>query len=140
VRGRVSSNVVSRAVTDYQGLVAAHADAIAPYRRSGADVPPQVPPGFRPAFPVPMFESGLERQLGAVVLLRADGRVDDVLIDLNIEAFRDAVDSAVRATQFIPATRAGVPVAGWLVLRFDFLIQGSEPDIRTMVDEAVPRR
>lgn len=136
VHGAVRSSVVTREVPDYHGLVAAYADAIAPFRSSNADVPPQVPAGFMPPFPVAEFEGGLERQLGAVVLVRADGFVDDVLIDRDMEAFREAVDTAVRGTQFIPATRAGVPVAGWLALRFDFLILGSAPEIKKMVSEA----
>jgi hypothetical protein len=136
VRGAVTSSVVTRAVPDYHGLAAAHADAIAPYRASGADVPPQVPIGFAPPFPAAEFDGGFERQLGAVVLVRADGNVDDVLIDRDLEAFREAVDIAVRGTQFIPATRSGVPVAGWMALRFDFLILGSAPEIRKMVSEA----
>jgi len=136
VRGAVRSSVVTREVPDYHGLVASNADAIAPYRHANAEVPPQVPAGFMPAFPVAEFEGGFERQLGAVVLVRADGFVDDVLMDRDMEAFREAVDSAVRGTQFIPATRAGVPVAGWLALRFDFLILGSAPEIKKMVSEA----
>lgn len=136
VRGAVTSSVVTRAVSDYHGLAAAHADAIAPIRASGADVPPQVPAGFAPPFPVAEFESGFERQLGAVVLVHADGNVEDVLIDRDQDDFREAVDAAVRGTQFIPATRSGVPVAGWMVLRFDFLILGSAPEIRKMVNES----
>jgi hypothetical protein len=136
VRGAVRSSVVTREVSDYHGLVAANAEAIAPYRSSNADVPPQVPAGFMPPFPVAEFEGGFERQLGAVLLVRADGFVDEVLMDRDVEAFREAIDTAVRGTQFIPATRAGVPVAGWLALRFDFLILGSAPEIKKMVSEA----
>lgn len=77
-----------------------------------------------PAYPPPLRALGVEGEVEARVVVRADGSVGGArLLSSSDPGFTAAVREALAAVRFQPAERAGRPVASWVTLRLRFRLE-----------------
>jgi protein TonB len=88
------------------------------------DVPARPLAPIEPAYPPQLRALGLEGDVAARVVVRADGSVGGAqLVASSDEAFTAAVREALERARFEPARREGRPVASWVTLRLRFRLE-----------------
>jgi TonB family protein len=110
------------------------AGVAAGFRYEGsAPVEPPVPPGdLMPVYPPEALAIGWQGSVVALVAVDAAGGVTNVHFERDDAWLNPAIEAMLRATRFAPATQAGVALAGYAVLRFDFRILGSPEEVATL--------
>jgi hypothetical protein len=78
-------------------------------------------------YPQAALESGVERRVATLVMLRADGTIADAQLARDDPLFGPAVLEALKSARFAPAEIDGNAVPYWAIVEFVFLIGRPAP-------------
>ncbi len=79
------------------------------------------------SYPQAALEAGAQRRVAALVMLRADGSIEDAQLARDDPLFGPAVLAALKSARFSPAEIGGDPVPYWAIVEFVFLIGHPAP-------------
>jgi outer membrane biosynthesis protein TonB len=82
-------------------------------------------------YPQAALESGVQRRVAALVMLRADGTIEDAQLARDDPLFGPAVLEALKSARFAPAEIDGNVVPYWAIVEFVFLIGRPPPQAVT---------
>lgn len=96
---------------------------------------------IRPDFPKTLEQEGAEGRVKVQFIVRPDGSLDKILvIDSTHDAFSQAAIEALKAVEWKPGTRNGVPISCRIILPVDFRFQNGNEKVDTIPEPIEPIR
>jgi len=90
------------------------------------------------SYPQAALEAGAQRRVSAIVIVRADGTIDEAQLAHDDPLFGPAVLEALKGARFAPAEIDGSAVPYWAIVEFVFLI--GRPAAAPLAQRGAPRR
>jgi TonB family protein len=90
------------------------------------------------SYPQAALESGVQRRVVAIVILRADGTIEEAQLAREDPLFGPAVLEALKTARFAPAEIDGNAVPYWAIVEFVFVI--GRPAAAPVAQRGLPRR